>query len=364
MGIFRGILLALGCALSYGQASSIHSVVSKRLLCVVHDSTAPEASATETLLDAIQALRYDFIVKYLDVSHHLDGLPAANVLTDSCGLCTDRLVIARAQTLTDSSMHELFQGVPEWCLPPAVRGVLFLMDFLDGLEPSPCLDSPGRLCVLDSSVYIRKDGGHILLHDAIISLAANITAVDRITPQVMLEFGLMPWERHSIDPRMLEAEADLGVLLQRIFRPQIPLHGVTLGFSNRSEGTRGPASAPSPAAWSSWECHPAGLPGYQVPENGPPGADEFCLLQRVTCCTGEEFAFHAGTGSPSPSLPPRRIGSQSSPNLAIAVRASPAAYLVNDCHLHAPVAYLWGHGWEANPGHLLHDAVRLFIVSI
>jgi hypothetical protein len=174
----------------------------------------------------------------------------------------------------------------------------------------------------------------------------------------------MPWRVHTGNSRILESEADLGMLLQQVFPPAVAAGGVTLGPSKAMEVGAAPAQVDVEAGagarfgyWSSWECHSAGMPGYEVPEQGPAGSDQFCLLERVSCCTGNDFSFHVANLE-SPNLPPERIGAEAQPQYSIAVRPSPEPYLIRDCHVHVPVAYLWGHGWEANPAHLLHDAVR------
>jgi hypothetical protein len=338
-----GCMLISVWLLASGQDPSLLSLVSKRPLCVVHDSTAPEAELTETLLEAIQALRFDFTVSIFDVAWSSEDDDAASFLRKVCGQCSDRLVIARTESLYGLMPLMAHAWQPD-CAPPAVRSVLFPTDFLDGVEPSPCLGGDGH-CLLDYSV-IRLSDGPKLFYDAVISLSANSTVLNELS-QKILAHGLTPWQLHTGDSRMLESEADLGMLFQRVFPPPIPRGGFTLG----------PATSAPLAAWSSWQCHSAGTAGYDVPENGRAGSEEFCLLERVSCCTGSDFTFHASSVE-SPNLPPARFVSQCHPNISIAVRPSQAPYVVPNCHLHAPVAYLWGHGWEANPGHLLHDTVR------
>jgi hypothetical protein len=348
---FRGILLALTWLLTSGQDPSLLSIVSKRPLCVIHDSMAPEAKLTETLLEATQALRFDFSINVYDVSWDSEegaGSEGAELLSGTCGPCSERLVIARSESLHGWMMSLAAAWVPA-CLPPAVRSVLVLTDFMDGVEPSPCLRDGHAHCVLNN-VVVKDSDGFKLLFDAIMSLSdsANAMVLDRMS-QSLLALGLTPWKVHT--SKMLETEADQGMLLRRIFSPPTDLGRLTLG----------PLKAPAaPSMWSSWQCHPAGMAEFDDPDTGRrDGSQEFCLLERVPCCTGTEFTYHTSSLE-SPNLPPARFVSQSHPNISIAVRPSQAPYVdvLPDCHLHVPVAYLWGHGWEANPAHLLHDAVH------
>ena len=356
----RCLLLASVWLITCGQGPSLLSLISKRPLCVLHDSMAPapEAELTETLLEAIQALRFEFDIKLFDVSWERDD-NTLSWLSRTCGRCSDRLVIARAESLRSLMPSLETAWLPE-CVPPEVRSVLFLTDSIDGAEPSPCLRD-GYCLLGDSlrrhleniprgqvSVGARSKGSN-LFYDAIISLSTNATVLLKRLSQTLLAHGLEPWQLHTSDSRMLEADADLEMLFRHVLlKPTIPLGGLTLG----------PPKATPPAPWSSWQCHSAGMAEFADPDSGPrAGSKEFCLLERVSCCTGSEFTFHTSSVE-SPNLPPARFVSQGHPNISLDIRPSQVPYAVRDCHLRVPVAYLWGHGWEANPAHLLHDAVR------